>query len=335
MHAYTGDPIQVCGQFHLHARYKSNSATLPLNVLGGAGPSLLGRNWLSEFRLDWNEILHTHVVEGSVSTQVTEHLHAVIQTHPDLVKDELGTIKRISAKLEVKQGVSTKVLRARTVPYALGPPVEEEYNHLEQDGIIRKVEFSKWASPMVHVHELSQEQGCLTWGMRVVIPSSLRGPILEELHWSHPGVARMKLVAQSHVWWPKLDADHENLAHQYPQCITTWNAPPTAPLTPWTWPSIPWKRMDVNFATCDEKHYLIIVYAHSKWPEVVGPMRNTHAAATISALSNLLTRYSYPEQIVCDNGLPFQSSQYGDFLKARWRRACAHVSLPPHCQRAS
>ena len=163
MHAYTGDPIQVCGQFHLHARYKSNSATLPLNVVAGAGPSILGRNWLSEFRLDGNEILHTHVVESSVSTQVTEHLHAVIQTHPDLLKDELGTIKGISAKLEVKQGVSTKVLRARTVPHALGPPMEEEYNHLEQDGIIRKVEFSEWASPMVHVHELSQEQGCLMW----------------------------------------------------------------------------------------------------------------------------------------------------------------------------
>ena len=37
------------------------------------------------------------------------------------------------------------------MPYALQQAVEEEYNRLERDGIIRKVEFSDWATPMVHV----------------------------------------------------------------------------------------------------------------------------------------------------------------------------------------
>ena len=52
-------------------------------------------------------------------------------------------------------------------------------------------------------HQLSTEQSCLIWGLRVIIPPNLREPILKELHWSHPGVARMKSMAQSHVWWPK------------------------------------------------------------------------------------------------------------------------------------
>ena len=37
------------------------------------------------------------------------------------------------------------------MPYALQQAVEEECNRLERDGIIRKVEFSDWATPMVHV----------------------------------------------------------------------------------------------------------------------------------------------------------------------------------------
>jgi len=37
------------------------------------------------------------------------------------------------------------------VPYALQQAVEDEYNRLERDGIIRKVEFSDWATPMVNV----------------------------------------------------------------------------------------------------------------------------------------------------------------------------------------
>lgn len=48
-------------------------------------------------------------------------------------------------------------------------------------------------------HEISVEQGCLMWGMRTIIPPTLRQPILDELHRAHPGIARMKATARSHV----------------------------------------------------------------------------------------------------------------------------------------
>ena len=144
--------------------------------------------------------------------------------------------------------------------------------------------------------------------MRVIIPPNLREPILKELHWSHPGVARMKSMARSHVWWPKLDADLERITRAFWQCSKTRNA--LAPLCPWTWPSGPWKRVYVDFATSEGQHYLILVDAYSKWPEVAGPMRSTDTAATISVLSNLFTRYGFPEQVVSDNGPPFKSKEF-------------------------
>jgi len=164
-------------------------------------------------------------------------------------------------------------------------------------------------------HDLSIEQDCLIWGLRVIIPPNLREPILKELHWSHPGVARMKSMARSHVWWPKLDADLEQITRACLQCSKTWNTPPAAPPCPWAWPSGPWKRVHVDFATSEGKHNLILVDGCSKWPEVTGPVRSTDAAATISVLSNLFTRYGFPEQVVSDNGPPFQSKEYGDFLR--------------------
>ena len=33
-----------------------------------------------------------------------------------------------------------------------------------------------------------------------------------------------------------------------------------------------WQRVHVDFATHQAKHYLIMVDAHSKWPEVIGRM---------------------------------------------------------------
>ena len=44
-------------------------------------------------------------------------------------------------------------------------------------------------------HELTVEEGCLLWGLRVVIPKKLQAAILSELHEQHPGIVRMKITS--------------------------------------------------------------------------------------------------------------------------------------------
>lgn len=58
-----------------------------------------------------------------------------------------------------------------------------------------------------------------------------------------------------------------------------------------------------------------MVDAHSKWPEVIGPMKTTTAEATANAMRNIFARYGLPKQIVSDNGPPFQSAEYKEFLR--------------------
>jgi transposase InsO family protein len=44
-------------------------------------------------------------------------------------------------------------------------------------------------------------------------------------------------------------------------------------------------------------------------------MKSTTAGSTINALRCIFGRYGLPEQVVSDNGPPFQSVEYEDFLK--------------------
>jgi len=167
---------------------------------------------------------------------------------------------------------------------------------------------------ILHKDELSVEPDCLMWGLQTVTPPS-QEQILSELHETHPEVARMKAAAHSHVWWPGIDSNNEERAHQCKQCFKTRKAPQAAPLFPWSWPTAPWQCIHIDFATYHSNHYLIIVDAHSKWPEVIGPMKTTTVEATANSMRNVFARYNLPKQIVSDSGPPFQSAEYKEFLR--------------------
>ena len=70
--------------------------------------------------------------------------------------------------------------------------------------------YSKSGWPVKFVPEMKQcwtrldqltiENNNLLWGMRAVVPASLRSKVLQELHEGHPGMNKLKQLARSHVW---------------------------------------------------------------------------------------------------------------------------------------
>ena len=163
--------------------------------------------------------------------------------------------------------------------------------------------------------ELTIHQGCLLWGTRVVVPSSLRNEVLAELHETHPGMTRMKGLSRSYVWWPKIDSDIEKTVSTCLVCQKIRSEPVQAPVHPWTFPSKPWSRIHIDFAgPISGTTYLVVVDAYSKFPEVV-KMTSTTSTATVNALRDIFSRYGLPEIMVSDNGPQFIASEFQQFCR--------------------
>ena len=98
------------------------------------------------------------------------------------------------------------------------------------------------------------------------------------------------------MWWSGLDKDVKKQAKACLFCQEQKPNPPAAPLHTWQWPTTPWKRIYIDFASPFlGKMFLIVVDAHSKWPEVI-LMSTTTSTKTIETLQAIFARYGLPEQ---------------------------------------
>lgn len=164
--------------------------------------------------------------------------------------------------------------------------------------------------------DLSVEQGCLMLGYRVVIPSKSRKQILDELHSTHLGIVKMKAVARSYVWWPKIDAHIENVVKSCKYCMQLRQNPKKSELIPWSRPSGVWQRIHIDFfGPYHNSYFLVVLDAFSKWLEVK-EMRKITTDNTIVELREIFGRWGLPVTLVSDNGAQLTSHVFTTFLKS-------------------
>ena len=59
-----------------------------------------------------------------------------------------------------------------------------------------------------------------------MVPPPAQKSVLEELHETHLGASKMKALAQSYIWWPKMDDSIEDVAKRFPSCQQASSSPP-------------------------------------------------------------------------------------------------------------
>ena len=144
---YTGERLDVVGEMQCNIVYRGKQYLLPIVVANyNANPTLLGKNWLHQIKLQWGEIFSFS--SGDLGG-AKDQLNDLLSKQSELFTDNYEGMKGLEAHITMKSDAKPIFVRARRVPYALKEQVEKELAKLEKHGVIKKSDKSLWASPIV------------------------------------------------------------------------------------------------------------------------------------------------------------------------------------------
>ena len=110
---YTGETIPVEGTLDIVVEDRhGHQHTLPLLVVPGERPSLLGRNWLVKVPIDWPQI---HVIASDHSPA----LDTVLGKHEGIFKESKQVSDTDMARFLVGESVQPRFFRTRNLPYMM------------------------------------------------------------------------------------------------------------------------------------------------------------------------------------------------------------------------
>ena len=111
--SYPDHGIKVMGKTPVYARINRKGRKLPLYIVDGLGPNLLGRYWM--------KLLELHIPRiNAIDAQPNKSagLHQILQKHDAVFEPGLGKFNGPKVHLQVDANVPPVFCKPRPVPYA-------------------------------------------------------------------------------------------------------------------------------------------------------------------------------------------------------------------------
>ena len=134
----SGCQMQVKGEIEVATTCCNLTKTVRFLIVDDS-PLLLGLDFISLFKL--NIVLNSNISNAEIPNDLYKKIIALGQNE--------GGMKIKPVELSVDG--NPRFCNSRNVPYGLRKPVEDELTKLQKDGIIFKVDSSRWATPIVTV----------------------------------------------------------------------------------------------------------------------------------------------------------------------------------------
>ena len=268
-----GSPLPVVGQFQSTASIdgKSPDVTFPVIVTKVPNLNLLGRLAMMKLKL----------------TNLTDHL-ADTSFDGEEMEDDVDSVCLVrTISRQINPDNPLLVVRETAKD-----PILSQLMRFVKEGWPHA--FSEELKDFKKLENSLSENGCVFYGLRVIIPSTLRNHILILLHLGHFGMQRMKQLARSTVYWPRIDFDIENLCRKCTSCGQFQNKPDKPSIHPWMMPEKPWSRLHLDHAiNFLGRNWLVLVDAYSKYP-CIHPTTSTSSKSTTAILEQEFAHFGYP-----------------------------------------
>ena len=163
-------------------------------------------------------------------------------------------------------------------------------------------------------HALSVSDGILLMGDRIVIPRRMRETVMSKIHEGHMGINKCRQRANMSVFWPEINSDIQRAIQSCQFCQVHRPLQKHEPLVVTPQPQRPWQKIAADLCESQKGKYLVLMDYFSKWIELIH-MPDTTAARMIGKMKLVFASHGVPEEIVSDNGPPFDSNALKQFAK--------------------
>lgn len=174
--------------------------------------------------------------------------------------------------------------------------------------------------------ELSENNGLLLRGNRIIVPQSLRKEVVEKIHAGHQGINKCRERAKLSVWWPGINEAITRIVENCQHCQERRPTQKKEPLIPTELPDRPFQKVAADLCEHEGENYLVLIDYYSRYLEIAH-LSNMTASTVIYRVKNIFARHGVPETLFTDNGSQFTSTEFQQF-SAEW--GFSHVTSSPH-----
>ncbi|XP_063634988.1 uncharacterized protein K02A2.6-like [Cydia splendana] len=147
---YNGHQVAPLGYFTTKITYLKKTHDIDIYVMeDGSRLGLLGRDFMTKFNMYF--AIDEQKINFVSSESFRSELPRLLSEYSSLFNEDLGKFNKFQVELKLKDNVTPKFFKPRTVPFAIKNRVEEEIDRLVGLGILVPVNFSKYATPIVPV----------------------------------------------------------------------------------------------------------------------------------------------------------------------------------------
>ena len=196
----------------------------------------------------------------------------------------------------------------------------------EQLSMLRRIITSGWPEshkkcpPAIsaywnHRDEISETNGILLKGEKIIVPHSLRAEMLSRIHTGHLGIEKSKQRARDVLFWPGMGKQIEALVESCNICMERRNSVQKEPMISHPIPERPWQVIATDLFMWNNTDYIVAVDYYSRYFEVE-KITSLTSNTVIKKLKAMFARFGAPQTLISDNGPCYSSQEFKDFARA-------------------